>query len=130
MESIKKTAPRKKRSLLAKAGKVLAWILASLIFLIILVLILIQLPAVQNFARKKVVSYLEHKLKTRVAIGKLDVKFPTALSLQDIYIETQDKDTLLYGGELKVDISMLKLLKDDIEIQEVALNNITAKIKR
>ena len=76
------------------------------------------------------VSYLEHKLKTKVAIGKLDIKFPTALSLQDVYIEAQDKDTLLYGGELKVDISMLRLLKSDIEIQEIALNNITAKVKR
>ena len=76
------------------------------------------------------VNYLEHKLKTRVAIGKLDIKFPTALSLQDIYIEARDKDTLLSGGELKVDISMLRLLKNDIEIQELALNNITAKVKR
>ena len=130
MESTKETAPRKKRSFLAKAGRVLLWIIASLIFLIVLVLILIQTAPVQNFARKKMVSYLEHKLKTKVAIGKLDIKFPTALSLQDVYIEAQDKDTLLYGGELKVDISMLRLLKSDIEIQEIALNNITAKVKR
>ncbi len=75
-------------------------------------------------------TYLENKLKTKVAIGKLDIKFPTALSLQNVYIEAQDKDTLLYGGELKVDISMLKLLKSDIEIQEIALNDITAKVKR
>jgi translocation and assembly module TamB len=130
MESKKVTVPRKKRSLLAKTGRVLLWIIASFIFLIILVLILIQTPPVQNFARKKIVSYLENKLKTRIAIGKLDVKFPTALSLQDVYIEARDKDTLLYGGELKVDISMFKLLKSDIEIQEIALNNITAKVKR
>ncbi|MEP6928137.1 MAG: translocation/assembly module TamB domain-containing protein [Ginsengibacter sp.] len=130
MEPKKETTPHKKRSVLAKTGRVLAWILGSLIFLIILILILIQVPAVQNFARKKVVSYLENKLKTKVAIGKLDIKFPTSLSLQNIYIEAQDKDTLLYGGELKVDISMLRLLKSDIEIQEIALNNITAKVKR
>lgn len=130
MESENPKAPKKKRSLLAKTGRVVAWILASLIFLIILILILIQVPAVQNFARKKVVSYLENKLHTRIEIGKLDIKFPTALSLQNIYIEDQAKDTLLYGGELKVDISMFKLLKSDIEIQAISLNNIVAKIKR
>ncbi|MEO8764503.1 MAG: hypothetical protein ABI416_09460, partial [Ginsengibacter sp.] len=130
MESTKGNKPRKKRSLLAKTGRVFLWIIASVIFLMILILVLVQVPAVQNFARKKVVSYLEHKLNTKVAIGKLDIKFPTALSLQDVYIEAQDKDTLLYGGELKVDISMFKLLKNDLEIQEIALNNITAKIKR
>lgn len=130
MKSTKDTAPRKKRSLLAKTGRVFLWIIASLIFLIVLVLILIQTAPVQNYARKKIVSYLEHKLKTRVSIGKLDVKFPTALSLQDVYIEAQDKDTLLYGGELKVDISMFRLLKSDLEIQEITLNNVTAKVKR
>ncbi len=130
MESTKESAPRKKRSFLAKTGRVLAWIFASLVFLIILVLILIQVPAVQNFARKKVVAYLEQKLKTKVEIGKLDVRFPTALSLQKVFIEDQSKDTLLYGAELTVDISMLKLLKNDIQIQEISLDNITAKVKR
>ncbi|MEP6583797.1 MAG: translocation/assembly module TamB domain-containing protein, partial [Ginsengibacter sp.] len=130
METTEPKAPKKKRSLLAKTGRVFAWIIASIIFLVILVLILIQVPAVQNFARKKVVTYLENKLHTKVEIGKLDIKFPTALSLQNIYIEDQSKDTLLYGGELKVDISMLKLLKSDVDIQEISLNNIVVKVKR
>ncbi|MEO8414519.1 MAG: translocation/assembly module TamB domain-containing protein [Ginsengibacter sp.] len=130
MESIKEDAPRKKKSFLARAGRVVLWIIASIIFLIILALLLIQTTPVQNFARKKIVSYLENKLKTKVAIGKLDVAFPTALSLQNVFIEDQSKDTLLYGGELKVDISMLKLLKKDIEIQEISLINIVVKVKR
>ncbi|MEO6219056.1 MAG: translocation/assembly module TamB domain-containing protein [Ginsengibacter sp.] len=130
METAKPTAPEKKRSILAKTGRVVAWILGSLILIIILILILVQVPAVQNFARKKIVSYLEDKLHTKVEIGKLNIDFPTALSLQKIYIEDQSKDTLLYGGEVKVDISMLRLISSDIEIQEISLNNITAKVKR
>ena len=126
----KKEVIKKKRSFLFKLAKVFAWILASLIFLIILALILIQTSFVQNFARKKIVSYLEHKLKTKVEIGKLTVKFPTALSLQNVFFEDQSKDTLLYGGEIKVNISMFRLIKNDIQIQEIALNNIIAKVKR
>lgn len=129
MESKEKT-PRKKRSFIAKAGRVVAWVIASLIFLIILALLLIQTAPVQNFARKKIVGYLENKLKTRVEIGRLNVKFPTSLSLQNVFFEDQSKDTLLYGGELDVDISMLKLLKSEINIQEISVNNILAKIKR
>lgn len=129
MESTEKV-PQKKRSLIAKAGRVAAWIIASLIFLIILVLLLIQTAPVQNFARKKIVSYLENKLKTRVEIGRLNIKFPTSLSLQNVFFEDQSKDTLLYGGELDVDISMFKLLKSEINIQEISFNNILAKIKR
>ncbi len=129
MES-KKEETKKKRSFLFRLFKVFAWILASLLFLIVLIWVLIQTAFVQNFARKKVVTYLEHKLKTKVAIGKLDIKFPTALSLQNVFFEDQSKDTLLYGGEIKVDISMFKLIRNDIEIQEIALNDILLKVKR
>ena len=127
---LKKEEIRKKKPLLRRIGKVLAWVVASLIFLVILVLILIQTSFVQNFARKKVVSYLENKLKTKVEIGKLDIKFPTSLSLQRVFFEDQSKDTLLYGGEIKVDIDMFGLIRKNISINEIALNNVVAKVKR
>ncbi|HXR84117.1 MAG TPA: translocation/assembly module TamB domain-containing protein [Hanamia sp.] len=121
---------KKKRAFLSTLGRIFLWIIASVIFLIILVFILIQTSFVQNFARKKVVTYLEHKLKTKVAIGKLNVDFPSAISLQNVFIEDQSKDTLLYGGEIKVNINMFRLLKNDIQIKEIALNNIVLEVKR
>jgi hypothetical protein len=129
MES-KEAETKKKRTVLSTLARIFLWILSSVIFLIIVVLILIQTSFVQNFARKKVVTYLEHKLKTTVAIGKLNVDFPTALSLQNVFIEDQSKDTLLYGGEIKVNIDMIKLLRNDIEIKEIALNNMLVEVKR
>ena len=129
MES-KQEVTKKKGSLLKKTAKVLLWILASVVFLVVLALILIQTSFVQNFARKKVVSYLEHKLKTEVQIGKLDVDFPTSLSLQNVFFADQAKDTLLYGGELKVDIDMVALVSNNIQISEIALNNILVNVKR
>src|SRR5665647_1551373 len=99
MESTKQTT--KEKPFLPRLARFFAWIVASLIFLIVLIIILIQLPAVQDYARKKVVSYLENKLKTKVEIGKLAIKFPTSVSFQKVYFEDQSKDTLLYGGEIK-----------------------------
>ncbi len=127
---LEKKETKKKKPLLWRIGRVLAWVVASLIFLVILLFILIQTSFVQNFARKKVVSYLENKLKTKVEIGKLDIKFPTALSLQNVFFEDQSKDTLLYGGELKVDIDMLGLIRKNISINEIALNDVVVKVKR
>ena len=127
---LEKEATKKKRPLLLTLARILVWILGSIVFLIILVLLLIQTPFVQNFARKKAVNYLEHKLKTTVQIGKLDIKFPTAISLQKVFFEDQSKDTLLYGGEIKVDIDMFQLIRNNIEIKEIYLDNILAKVKR
>lgn len=126
----KKEAIKKKKSLLSILARILLWILGSVVFLIILVLLLIQSSYVQNFAREKVVTYLEHKLKTTVEIGKLDIKFPTAISLQKVFFEDQSKDTLLYGGEIKVDIDMFQLLRNNIQIKEIYLDDILAKVKR
>jgi hypothetical protein len=126
----KEEVTKKKRSFAATLGRIALWIIASVLFLIILVFILIQTSFVQNFARKKVVTYLEHKLKTKVAIGKLNVDFPRSLSLQNVFIEDQSKDTLLYGGEIKVNINMVRLLSNDIQIKEIALNNIVVEVKR
>lgn len=129
-EKVSGSEVRKKKSFIIKLARVFAWVLGSALFLIILVLLLIQVPAIQNFGRKKVVSYLENKLHTRVQIGKLDIKFPTTLSLQDVFFEDQSHDTLLFGGEIKVNIKMLRLLKNDIQIEEISLDNMLVKVKR
>jgi hypothetical protein len=122
--------PKTKKSVGAVLLKVFLWIIASLLFLVMLVLILIQTSFVQNFARKKVVGYLQNKLHTTVQIGKLDIDFPTTLSLQNIFIEDLSKDTLLYGKELKVKMDMVKLISSNIDIKKITLNGIVAKVKR
>ena len=112
------------------ALKSFLWIIGSIIFLLLLVIFLIRLPAVQNYIVGKVTNYLETKIGTPVEIGHINITFPKKLVLQNIYFEDQSKDTLLAGEELLVDINMFKLLKNTIEIEEFELKGITAKINR
>jgi len=120
----------KKRSLPAKAGRFFGIFILSVIALVVLLLIAIQTAPVQNFARGKIVSFLQNKLKTRVEIKRLDIDFPKMLVLEGVYIEDKTKDTLIAGNQLKVDIDMFKLLHSEIQINEINLNQITVKIKR
>jgi len=129
MQSNKKIEP-KKRSLGKRLLKIFLIIVGSFVGLVIIILLLIQTGPVQNFARKKIVTYLENKLKTRVAIAGLDIDFPKILVLKGVYIEDQLKDTLVSGKEIKVDIDMFKLVKGAILINEINLNKITLKLKR
>ncbi len=108
----------------------LAWILASVIFLLLLIYILIQIPAVQNIARKKVVAFLENKIHTKVEIAKLSLDFPKRLVLEGVYFEDQKKDTLFSGGNIQVDIALLKLIHSEVEINYVGLKNLHANISR
>ncbi|HYJ65852.1 MAG TPA: hypothetical protein VEV62_19050, partial [Parafilimonas sp.] len=113
-----------------KILKIFAWIIGVIIFLVLLVYILIQIPGVQNFAKNKVVSYLQNKIKTKVAIGKLSLDFPKRLVLENIYFEDQKKDTLLYGGKLRVDISLFKLISNEVDVQYIELDDMKANIYR
>jgi translocation and assembly module TamB len=128
MENEKLTSKRK-----SLAGKILRIIFKTVLIIILIiasVALLILTPPVQNFARKKATAWLSEKLKTRVEIGKIYIGFPKKVVLENVYIEDRKKDTLLSGGALKVDISMMKLLKSQVEINQVQLSDITAKVKR
>jgi hypothetical protein len=112
------------------ALKTILWIIASIIFLVLLVVILIQVPAVQNYVKDKAVTFLQNKIHTRVEIGHISLGLPKLLVLEDVYFEDQKKDTLIAGDKLKVDITLLKLLQNKVEINEINLEGITAKISR
>lgn len=130
MQSKEPLVQKKHRTILAKIANVIAYIFVTVILLIFLAIIFVQTPTGQNFIRGKVQNYLSDKLKTKVVIGKMDINFPNSVLLKNVYIEDQTKDTLLSGGQLKVDIDMLKLLTNEVQIKEINLENITAKIKR
>lgn len=118
------------KKILRTTFKILMWLLGTVVFLVVLVLILIQVPAVQQFAKNKVVAFLEKKLKTKVAIGRLDINFPKRIVLEKVYFEDQRKDTLLAGDTIRVDVSMLRLLRNELELSYLELNGITANIYR
>ncbi len=112
------------------ALKTILWIIASVIFLVLLVFVLIQVPAVQNFAKDKAVNFLEGKIHTRVKIGHITLGIPKMLVLEDVYFEDQKRDTLIAGDKLKVDIDMLALLHSKVQVSEIDLQGITAKVSR
>ncbi|SEL84047.1 translocation/assembly module TamB domain-containing protein [Parapedobacter koreensis] len=112
------------------AIKTLLWIIGSIIGLVLLIFVLIRIPAVQNYVVQKVTTYLENKIKTPVRIARVRIDLPKMLVLEDIYFADQSGDTLLAGEKLRVDISMLKLLKNTVEIGRIDLQGITAKINR
>ena len=118
------------KPIVRKTLKIIGWITVSIIFLLVLVFILIQIPAVQNFAKNKIVAYLENKIKTKVSIGTLRIAFPKQIVLKDVYFEDQHKDTLLAGKELRVDIALLKLLSNEVNVDYLELNGIRTNIYR
>ena len=122
---------KEKKSRWRRIGKITLKTVIFLLLFIILLAGLILLPPVQQFITDKVAGYLEQKTGTNVSVGRLYIGLPKTVILENIYLEDKQKDTLLYGGSVKVDIGIADLIfGNGININNIALENITAKVKR
>ncbi|HYH57355.1 MAG TPA: AsmA family protein, partial [Anseongella sp.] len=112
------------------AFKIVLWLLLGIFVLAVAAAALVQLPAVQDFAREKAVNYLREKLQTEVKIDYVRLRLPNTLLMENIYLEDRQQDTLLSSGRFFVDISLFKLLKNEVEINEIRVEKFRANISR
>ena len=121
----------KKKSIWIRPARIVAKTILFIILFFLIIILLIQTGPVQNFLRKQAVAYLEKKLQTRVEVGKVYVGLPKNIILENIYIEDRQKDTLLSGSKIEANLDIWRLIfKNEIDVQSISLDNITAKIKR
>lgn len=113
-----------------KTIRIILKIVVGLVIFFVLIVVLILTPPVQQFIKGKAESYLQKKLQTKVTVGRIYIGLPKSVVLENIYLEDRSKDTLLYGGKINVDIALLKLLRSNVEVNNIELDNITAKVKR
>lgn len=113
-----------------KFFKITGYIIGSIIVLLLGVVVWLNTNSGKRFVKDKAVSFLRKKLKTEVYVGNLGYALPKMIVLEDVLIKDQQKDTLLAVRKLKVDISMLKLINSNVDIQELRLEGVHANIYR
>src|SRR5688572_21731649 len=107
---------KKVKRILTKTLKVAGWVLSSIVFLLLIVIVVIQIPAIQQKITQKAVAFLEEKIGTEVEIESLYISFPKNIVLKGLYIEDQSKDTLLYAGKLSVNTDLWALARNEIQL--------------
>jgi autotransporter translocation and assembly factor TamB len=120
----------KAKKYLRKSLKILLWTVGSIIGLFLLIVLLLQIPYFQNILKEEAVAYLEGKIGTEVQIGRIEIGLPKKVILEGVYFESQQGDTLLAGDKLAVDISLMKLLSNEVEINSIDLQGIVANVRR
>ena len=118
------------KKILLKLSKILLWIIGGVIGLFLLIVLLIQIPAIQNVIKNKAVGFIENKIHTPVSIDKLEIGLPKKIILKGFYFEDQQEDTLAAGKKLALNISLFKLFSNEFEINSVDLQGTVAKISR
>ncbi len=101
-----------------------------MIGIIIILVILVNFTPVQNFIAQKAVHYLSGKLGTKVSLKSIRIDLLNAATLEGLYIEDKQHDTLLYAGEARVKITDWFFLKDKPVISYVELRNAYANLYR
>ena len=120
-----------KKNIWVKPARIVAKTILFIILFLLVILLLIQTGPVQNILRVKAVAYLQKKLKTKVEVGKVYVGLPKNIILENVYIEDRQKDTLLSGSKIEVNLDLIKLIfQNQMDIRSITLDNITAKVKR
>lgn len=122
--------PARLKNVLIRIFKITGWILFSIILLLIVAILAIRIPSVQNKVTQKAISFLKDKIKTEVRLDYISISFPKKIVLEGLYLEDQKKDTLLYAGSLSVDTDLWSLTQHRIVLNDIAFENLTAYINR
>jgi len=115
---------------LRKIGKWMLWLAGLLVALFLLAWVLLQRPAVQQWAVNTVTADLSQRWGAKIAIDQVNIRFFKTLTLEGIYLEDQNQDTLLYAEKLAATISLFSFFDQQLHVQEISLHHAIAQVKR
>ncbi len=118
------------RNILVKISRILGWTLFSIFVLLLAAVLIVRVPAIQNKIAQKVINFLEEKIGTNVELERITIDFPKKIVIEGLFLEDQHKDTLLYAERIAVDAGMFGLLRNEINLSQIELENSSAIITR
>ena len=120
----------KTKTYIRRAIKTAVWILAGALGLIILAVAALQLHGVQQYVLQKVLSSISAKTHTHIEVGAINIAFTHSVVLQNIFVETKERDTLLAIQTLAVDVNLFSLLSHEINVTNIRIDSLTAHVIR
>ncbi len=124
------------------AGWVTAWVFVfkkikqklgfflSFLLLLLLTWGLINVTAVQNYLVKKVSATLSQNLHAKISIKHVDFSLFNKMLIEAVLIEDRKKDTLLYAGMAKVNITDWFFVKDKATLKYLGLKDAVINLNR
>ena len=93
-----------------------------------LVFLLIQLPFVQQRITQEVEKVARNTLNTDVGIGDISIKFPSYLSIDDVYVNNPAGDSIARLGHLEMNFDMYALLRSTLDIRRIEISDVYANV--
>jgi hypothetical protein len=115
---------------LKKIYKIFLKFLLAILMLIIVLWILLQTSFFQNFIIHKVAKSLSKNLNTTVTIQHVDLELFDKMLLQGTLVLDRNKDTLLYAGTVRLNITDWFFFKDHTTLKYIGLDDAVINLKR
>lgn len=86
----------------------------------VLIIILLYIPPVQNYIRKEVTAYASRATNMQINVERIDLRFPLKLLIRGVEV-VQPPDTVLALERISANVQLLPLLKGKIELDKFTL---------
>ncbi|MDO6801063.1 translocation/assembly module TamB domain-containing protein [Wenyingzhuangia sp. 1_MG-2023] len=117
--------------ILIKTFHFIKWIFLGVLLLFTILVLFIRSPFGQNIIKEKITSFVADKINTDFQIKRLYLTFTGNLILEELYLEDQQQDTLLYSKRLEVSTSILPIItKNKIKIKSVEWQGLKANVRK
>jgi hypothetical protein len=90
----------------------------------------LQLTVVQNYLVDKVAETLSDKLHAKVSVQHINYRFFDKMAMKGLLVEDQKKDTLLFAGNARVNITDWFFLRNKATLKYVALDDAVVNMQR
>lgn len=113
--------------------KYIRWVVIAVAIPIVLFLILVVLlycPPVQNWAVKRVASYVSQKMGMNITVDRVRLVFPLDLGVEGVRVlQANDSiagqtDTIANVGKIVAKVQLMPLLSNKVEVDELSLHDV------
>lgn len=106
------------------------FILAFLLLLALGVRLVVKVPSVQTWLVHRVAAWLSDELKVKVEVAAVDIRLFRSVGLKGVYIQDQQKDTLLYVPDLQLTVGQFSYKKQKVTVSSLVLEDARIWVKR
>ncbi|SHF84382.1 Family of unknown function [Bacteroides luti] len=106
--------------------KWLKWIgitLLSPLILLVILLVLLYLPPVQNVLKNQFVKYASRETGMHISIDRIRLSFPLDLAVHEVSV-ISSKDTLLIADKMIVDLGLRRIFHRELRVDDITLSKV------
>lgn len=113
-------AEQKKRN---KWLKFASWAVGSVLCAAVALPMSLYIPWVQNKVKDYACKWASEKTGMDISVGSIHIKFPLDVSVDDVLILDQNRDTMLQAENITADVAFKPLIDKRIEVDDAQLTN-------